>query len=55
MPIRYSDFKKRSEKSADFVVRKYDPSFVKLILLFFVALATGTGWELHKMREGSDD
>ena len=20
-----------------------------------VALATGTGWELHKMREGSDD
>ncbi len=41
MPIRYSDFKKRSESTADFVARKYDPSLLKLILLFFAALAIG--------------
>ncbi len=41
MAIRYSDFSKRNEKTADFVSRKYNPSLVKLVALFFLALACG--------------
>lgn len=43
MPIRYSDFRKRSDAPADFTVRRYNPSLLKMILLFFLALAAGIG------------
>jgi len=41
MPIRYSDFIKRSDKINDFVSRNYNPSLVKLLVYFFATLAAG--------------
>lgn len=43
MPLRYSDFYKKSDKTADFVSRKHNPSILMLIGMFFVVLAVGIG------------
>lgn len=41
MAIRYSDALKRNKRSTDFVSRTHNPSLLKLIALFFLALAAG--------------
>lgn len=43
MAIRYSDLKKKTDTRSDFVSRNYDPSVVKLVVMFFVALGVGIG------------
>jgi PAS domain S-box-containing protein len=41
MAIRYSDLKKTNSTSADFISRRYDPTLMKLVVLFFIALGLG--------------
>lgn len=38
MAIRYNELKKRTAQHSDFVSRRYNPSLVKIMLLFFAAL-----------------
>lgn len=41
MAIRYSDLKKTKAASSDFISRRYDPTLLKIIVLFFIVLGVG--------------
>lgn len=43
MPIRYSDISRKTAKTADFVSRRYNPSLLRLVVLFFLTLAICIG------------